>query len=95
MGDFDRGQTATAAGNVMLGAGAAALVTGGALFLLGAPPDAPAPPMGSAPGASPAGAQKLSSPSGGTGARPVRSSGRSGLAGVPGADVGLSFWRSF
>jgi hypothetical protein len=61
MSDFDRGQTATTAGNVMLGVGAAALVTGGALFVLGAP------------------------------AREVRT----GLAGVPGAEVGLSVWRSF
>lgn len=79
-GDFDRGRTATVAGNVMLGVGAAGVVGGAALFLLGAP-DTSAPPTGAAPARPRAGA---------TPTRP-----RTGLAGAPGADAGISVWRSF
>jgi hypothetical protein len=96
MSDFDRGQTATTAGNIMLGVGAAALLTGGALFVLGAPPDAPAP-TGVTPGAP--GARTASAPSSARPARaarrPPQGEVRSGVAGVPGAEVGLSVWRSF
>jgi len=98
MSDFDRGQTATTAGNVMLGVGAAALVTGGALFVLGAPTDPSAPPTGVTPAASP-GQAVASSPRSARVAPAARRSParqvRTGLAGVPGAEVGLSVWRSF